>query len=145
MGTTAGIGGTDILVVDNKTLKAEAAKVASSGTVQTVVASIIAVGRTLGGQTVHTQDFLFPIEIYNDSSCYEPAGTQCCGGTTASTTLDCRLAVDESTSCSLICSYLGACDLLECPIDANGNSILTEAHCPAHSPPNDSCCNPAAP
>jgi hypothetical protein len=139
---TPGISGTDITLIDAATIQAEAQKVISSQKVQTVVASVIARGRTLGGVEVHTQEFLFPVDIYYGSTCFASAGAACCGGTTTTSTVDCRLAIDESTSCSTVCAYLGACHYLECPIDpATGLSVLTEAHCPAHTPPDDSCCN----
>lgn len=143
MAGTPGISGTDILMIDAATVQAEAKKVAATKTVQTVVASVIARGRTLGGLEVHTQEFLFPIEIYDGGTCYAPSGTACCGGTSSSSTVDCRLAIDESTDCALICSYLGACNVLECPIDpATGLSLIDQAHCPVNTPPNNSCCNP---
>jgi hypothetical protein len=131
-----GVGGTDITMVDAATVQSEAAIVAATGKVQTVVASVIAKGRTLGGSEVHTQEFLFPIDIYYGSTCFQPPGMACCGGMGSSTSADCRLAIDEATSCQSVCSYLGACKTLEC--DTPGD--VTTAHCPSNVPPDNSCC-----
>jgi hypothetical protein len=142
MAGTPGIAGTDILMVDADTVTKEAAKIVGSTHVQTVVASVIAKGRTLGGLEVHSQEFLFPVDIYYGGTCFDPAGTQCCGGTSSSTTVDCRLAIDESTNCALVCGYLGPCKHLACDIDpVTGLSDISSAHCPSTIPPDDSCCH----
>jgi hypothetical protein len=133
-----GVAGTDITMVDAATVQKEALKVAGTGKVQTVVASVIAKGRTLGGFEVHTQEFLFPIDIYVGSTCFQPPGMACCGGMGSSAAADCRLAIDEASNCQSICSYLGACHTLECDI----KGAVDTAHCPGHVPPDDSCCPP---
>ena len=139
----AGTGATEIVLVDAATIQKEAAKVASKGTVQTVVASVVVRGRTLGGQEVHTQEFLYPILISAGGTCVEPSSGGCVGGTATTSTADCRLGIDEpaGTSCALIASDIGVCNKLECTVTA-GKSDLTSAHCPAHSPPDNSCCMP---
>jgi hypothetical protein len=139
MGGQPSIGGTDILLVDAATVTAERNKVAATGKVQTVVASVIAKDRTLGGQEVHSQVFLFPVQIFYGGTCYEPSGSACCGGMSTAMA-DCRLAIDEATNCQLLCG--SACHSLECQIDpATGLSEIASAHCPAHTPPDDSCCH----
>jgi hypothetical protein len=145
MSGQAGVGGTDITMIDAATVQVLAAKVAATGKVQEVVASVIARGRTLGGAEVHTQEFLFPIEVFVGTSCSQPAGMSCCGGMSSTMSADCRLGVDEpgGSNCQAICSSLGACGRLECNIDlVTMKSDLLSAHCPAHVPPDASCCNP---
>jgi hypothetical protein len=138
-----GISGTEIVFVDAATLQAEAKKVIGANKVQTVVASVIVLGQTLGGTQVHSQEFLFPIDIYVGGTCYEPPGMGCCGGSGSSVTTDCRLGIDESTNCQLLCAYFPSpCQVLECNLDSTGHSIITSAHCPAHTPADTTCCNP---
>jgi hypothetical protein len=137
-----GISATDIVMVDAATIQAEAKKIIAKNQVQTVVASVIVLGQTLGGLQVHSQEFLFPIDIYLGSNCFQPPGMTCCGGTGSTATADCRLGIDEAggTNCQLICAYLTPCHTLECDAHPNGPPDITTAHCPTSTPPDDSCC-----
>jgi len=140
-----GTGATDVIMVDAATIQAEAAKVSGTGKVQTVVASVIIRGMTLGGLQVHTQDFLYPIEVFEGSTCVEPMSGMCISTMPSTSMNDCRLGVDEvaGTDCSIIAMNVGACHTLECDTDmTTGKSDLLSAHCPSNSPPNASCCNP---
>ncbi len=144
---TAGLPGTgtsDVIMVPASTIQSEAAKVASKGKEQTVVASVVIRGQTLGGLQVHTQEFLYPIRIFDGGTCVEPmSGMGCVSDMPAMTMNDCRLGVDEiaGTDCSVIAQSVGICNTLECDLDPMGKTIVTTARCPANTPPNDSCCH----
>jgi hypothetical protein len=146
MAGTAGIGTTDVIMVDAATITAEGKKVASKGKVQTVVASVVVRGVTLGGLQVHSQEFLYPVQISAGGTCVEPMSGACVSTMTASsTTADCKLGVDEpaGTDCSVIAMTVGVCGTLECDIDpVTMKSTLTTARCPSHIPPDSSCCTP---
>jgi hypothetical protein len=134
-----GATGCEVLMIDSATLATLAQNVVDKKVVQTVVSSVVIKGRTLGGEEVHTQEFLFPIQVFYGLTC-EAAGGMACISSTATTVMnDCRLGLDESTPCQNIAANLGACNKLECDSPNQPNNI-DNAHCPAHIPPNDSCC-----
>jgi hypothetical protein len=54
----------------------------------------------------------------------------------SSTTGVCRLGLDQPASCQDIASAIGVCGTLECTTPGDP----TTAHCPAHAPPDTSCC-----
>jgi hypothetical protein len=138
-----GLGAAEVVMVDATTLRGLGQKVVGSKTVQQVVSSVIIRGRTLGGLEVHTQEFLFPINVYYGSTCFQPSGMSCTGATSSSSMNGvCLLGIDEPSNCQQIYSALGACHALECPQLPGGQSDLLNAHCPAHPQPDDSCCNP---
>jgi len=131
-----GLGAAEVLMVDADTAANKTGE---------VVASVIIKGRTLGGLEVHTQEFLYPITILPPgSTCSRPSSATSCASTASSSaTADCRLGLDEpgGTNCQLIAAS-NPCGRLECPVDTMGKSDLTQAQCPVHSPPDNSCCNP---
>jgi hypothetical protein len=144
-GGTPGLGLTEVVMIDSATVRSLRQKVISTNTVQEVVASVIVRGRTLGDLEVHTQEFLFPIQVFSGGTCFSPGAT--CVTTMASnsgsTTGVCRLGLDEQTSCQDIASTIGVCGVLECPLDPTTmRSNIAGAHCPAHAQPDNSCCNP---
>ena len=139
---SAGVGASEVLMVDAATITKLAANVASTGIVQEVVSSVILKGRTLGGLEVHTQEFLYPISVFFNTTCTQPAGMACIRAMSTTATVDCRIGLDEATNCVNIASSLGACGKLECPLTMLGKSDLLNSHCPAHVPADKSCCNP---
>jgi hypothetical protein len=138
-----GLGASSVVMVDAATVQAKGAQAgAPGGLEQQVVSSVVLRGRTLGGLEVHTQEFLFPISISYATSCTTTPGTACVGGmSTTSSTLLCTPGQDGSLSCQQVAASLGVCGRLECDLLA-GKSLLASAHCPAHSPVDDSCCHP---
>ncbi len=143
-GGTPGIGGTDVVLLDPATVKAQAALVATKGS-QNVVVSVILHGTTLGGVNIATGVWQYPITIIDGGSCVVPAGSMCVSSTATATT-DCRLGLDEpgGTNCQLIAAG-GVCGTLECnETEVNGvkTSDIGSAHCPTHTPPDNSCCFP---
>jgi len=144
-GGQAGIGGTQVILLDPATVKSEAAVAASKSKQQQVVASVVLHGTTLGGIDIATGVWQYPITISNGSSCTVPAGSTCVS-TTVVATADCRLGLDEAdgSNCQLIAAA-GPCGTLECTTTGSGateKSDIASAHCPTHSPPNNSCCFP---
>jgi hypothetical protein len=139
-GGTPGLGATEVVMIDHGTVARLANMVGTSGNVQQVVSSVIVRGRTLGGLEVHTQEFLFPISVFNGGLCFATPGMPCVGGmasSSTSTTGVCRLGLDQISSCQNIASTVGVCHKLECTTPGDP----TTSHCPAHTPPDASCCN----
>ena len=132
-----------MVLVDPATIATEAKKIAASPAhdQQLVVASVILHGNTLGGLSIATGEFRYPVTISAGSSCYAPAGSTCVTSN-ATAVADCRLGLDEptGTNCQLIAA-LGPCGNLECT-QVGGKSDLASAHCPVHIPPDNSCCTP---
>jgi hypothetical protein len=135
-GGQAGIGGTQVVLVDPATIASS-----PGHDQQLVVASVILHGNTLGGLSIATGEFRYPITISEGSSCYVPAGSSCVTSN-ATAVADCRLGLDEpsGTNCQLIAS-IGVCGTLECTL-VGGKSDIASAHCPVHIPPDNSCCTP---
>jgi hypothetical protein len=138
MSSQAGSTGSQVLMIDATTLGTLAQTVVNTKKVQTVVASVVIKGRTLGGQEVHTQEFLFPIQVFYGTTCTSVSGA-CHSDMAMNVMADCRLGLDESTPCQNIIASLGACGRLECDM-AGQAPTLDNAHCPAHVPPNNTCC-----
>jgi hypothetical protein len=143
-----GVGISLVTMIDGATMQALGKAVTSTGVQQEVVASVIMKGVTLGGFQVHTNEFLYPIEVGYANTCSVPTGSTCVpsAATATATTGDCLLGQDElsGTNCQLIASNLGFCHFLECPtVPGTTFSDIQDAHCPTHSPPDASCCNPA--
>jgi hypothetical protein len=144
-----GVGISLVTLIDGATMQALGKAVTSTKVQQEVVVSVVIKGRTLGGFEVHTNEFLYPIQVGYANSCSVPTGQQCvppAGMASTTATGDCLLGQDElsGTNCQLIASNIGFCKLLECPTIAGTTfSDLSNAHCPSHNPPDDSCCNPA--
>jgi hypothetical protein len=134
-----GATGSEVLMIDAATIKTLATRVTSTGLAQTVVASVTILGRTLGGQQVHTQEFLYPIEVFYGTTCGSTGGNPCVSSMSANVMNDCRLGLDESTPCQNIAANLGLCHRLECTLVA-GVPDPGSAVCPSSVPPNDSCC-----
>lgn len=132
---TPGVGASDVVMVDAATIQKLSGQVDSSGKVQQVVASVIIRGRTLGGEEVHTQEFLYPISVFHGSTCILPTTGTCVGGMASE--MDCRLGIDEplGTDCSVIYAAQGACKKLHCTTPGDANTAI----CPS-GPPDDSCC-----
>jgi hypothetical protein len=139
-GGMPGLGLSAVTLLDSGTMHVLAAAVQKSHTVQQVVAAAILHGRTLGGLEVHTQEFLYPINVTSGSTCTEPSGMKCVGGMGGSMMGDCLLGQDANPTCENIAAQLGVCGLLECTTPGDP----TTAHCPAHSPADISCCCVAA-
>lgn len=137
-GGTAGLGASQVVLLDAATVQSEAKLVETTGVTQQVVSSVIIEGQTLGGNKVHTQDFLFPITIVVGGTCVAGMSGPCVGGTSSSSMGDCSLGVNEpaGTSCQAIAMQIGVCGKLEC---TTPHDPLT-AQCPSHVPPDDSCC-----
>jgi hypothetical protein len=165
-GGTAGLGISDVTLIDAATLNALGALAIQQQLVQLVVASVVIKGRTLGGFDVHTNEFLFPIEVTSGTTCFVPAGSTCVGSTITATT-DCLLGQDESSNCQNIAGSFPLCQHLECDVDTPaiggiacttsadcaGSTVnttcsmgicgapdLSSAHCPTHDPIDSSCC-----
>jgi hypothetical protein len=141
-GNSPGTGLATVVMLDARTVQNLAKQAASSNTVQQVVASIVIRGRTLGGLEVHTNEFLYPIDVCAGCQCFQPPGKLCVGGMDQPDD-DCRLGIDNQVDCR----YLGTqdpCKYLECTVDVvTGKSDLNSAHCPAVAGAADgTCCNP---
>jgi hypothetical protein len=143
-----GVGISQVTLIDAATMQGIAKQVQAAKVQQQAVASVIIKGVTLGGFQVHTNAFLFPINVGYFDSCSVPANSSCVGGTTTTSTGDCLLGQDESagTNCQNIASQLGFCGFLECgplildPTTGMMVSNFANAHCPTHIPPDNSCC-----
>jgi hypothetical protein len=139
MSSQPGNTGCEVLMIDAATMQTVAQKVVSTNKVQTVDSSVVIKGRTLGGQEVHTQEFLFPIQIFYGTTCGSAGGNACISAMSQNIMADCRLGLDENTPCQNIAANLGACGKLECDVPGQVPK-LENAHCPANIPPNMTCC-----
>jgi hypothetical protein len=168
-GGTAGLGITEITMINADALQAIGQMAATQATVQEVVVSVVVKGRTLGGFEVHTNTFLFPIQITYATTCFVPSGQTCAGSTTTTTAANCILGQDGATNCQLIAGAFPLCGHLECDVNVNalstkacatnadctgqpgattcntathfcGTADTMSAHCPAHIPADQSCC-----
>jgi hypothetical protein len=132
MGTDPGIGAASVIMLDFATVQALASAAVATNTQQMVQVSVIIRGRTLGGLEVHTNEFLYPINLCNGCLCSVPVGSPCIGGSEKPAE-NCRLGLDAAVDCR----FLG-CGQLECP-----DGTLTSAQCPAKTgqpDPAQSCC-----
>lgn len=130
-----GAGGTEVIMIDAATIQNLSGKAISTGKEQLVVSSVVIKGRTLGGLEVHTQEFLYPVNVCVGCTCTN-MGMACVGGQSSSaSTGDCRLGIDEQTPCQIIAAR-GICGTLECTTPGDP----TTAVCPSHLPPDMSCC-----
>ena len=168
-GGSAGLGITEITMINADALNAIGQMAASQQTVQEVVVSVVAKGRTLGGFEVHTNEFLYPVQITYNTTCFVPSGQTCVGSMSSTTTANCILGQDGPTNCQLIAGAFPLCGHLECDVNVNvlntkpcttsadcagqasattcnttthfcGTPDLNTAHCPAHIVADNSCC-----
>ena len=139
MSGQAGAGAAEVLMIDAATVSSLAAKVVNNGVEQTVVASVIILGRTLGGQEVHTQEFLFPIQVFYGTTCAATGGNACISTMSMNIMNDCRLGLDETTPCQNIAANLGTCHKLECTVVAGVPDPSSAPSAPPTSP-WDTCC-----
>jgi hypothetical protein len=119
-GTEPGLGITDIVMIDAKTLADLGQRANDTGKQQLVVASVVLHGRTLGGLEVESNEFRFPITVTKYSKCIEPIGDTCLFSTQLPTP-DCLQGQDARVDCRLLKCYELACDVGE-----------TTGHCPAN-------------
>lgn len=140
-GTDPGLGLADLTLLDYATLKDLTAAAISKGAHQTVVASVIVHGRSLGGAELTTNEFKFPVDVCGGCLCGVVAGNPC-QGSASNPAPDCLLGQDDQVDCRL----LDPCTQLECG-DSSGNPpSLDNAHCPANALNVDkSCCGLTAP
>jgi hypothetical protein len=129
---------TTAVILDPGTLAGAAAEVADTGNAQVFVARFAVEGRLVDGTPLLSSWVDYPITVFAGGTCIDTAGLLCIDPPSQ----DCRLGIDEETSCQSVASRLGICRTLECDLDDAGKSIASTAHCPAHVPPEDSCCNP---
>ncbi|MFT3773802.1 MAG: hypothetical protein QM820_51185 [Minicystis sp.] len=137
-GTEPGLGLTNIVLVDYATLKSLAMKAQTTNQVQSVVASAILHGRTLGGLELTSNEFRFPIDISGGRACTVPVGDTCYGSSQKPSD-DCKLGQDGLVDCR----FLDPCTYLVCkPLPSPGvGPDLTTATCPNPAGLGDgSCC-----
>lgn len=132
-GTEPGIGITNIVLIDNATLRTLGAKAASMGAQQQTVASVVLHGRTLGGLEVESNEFRFPIRVTRFGLCRAPTGEPCVGSMQKPTP-DCLQGQDGFVDCRALDAEIQlACD------DGDRN----KARCPANQEDIDA--NPCPP
>ncbi len=141
-GTDPGLGLADLTLIDYATLSELTAQAGKpNGQRQTVVASVIVHGRSLGGAELTTNEFKFPIDVCAGCLCGVIAGNACHGGS-SNPTADCLLGQDDQVDCRL----LDPCTQLECSDGSGAPPTLDNAHCPANPLSVDkSCCGLTSP
>jgi hypothetical protein len=106
-GGTDGVGIAQVTMIDSATLAAIAGKVSQ------VTVSVIIRGRTLGGTEVHTNEFLFPVNVCDGCSCELAPGDTCINPSGKPET-NCHPGQDTVVDCrSLSCEQLCGCTTMD--------------------------------
>jgi hypothetical protein len=110
-GSTPGYSSVDVTIVDYMTLM----NLLSSTALPTrVVTYVKFFGVTLGGKSVESDEFVFPVDICNEclvqfTNMAGLATPNCSGMTTTTPTTPCAIGQDVGVPCGLVCQSIPAC------------------------------------
>jgi hypothetical protein len=131
-GTEPGLGATIVQLLDPATLKSLAAKLGPTSKLQ-VISSVVLHARTLGGQELTSNEFKFPIDVYNGALCQPVVSPETCTTSASKPTADCLLGQDAVADCRSVSVCKLACDAV---------GDFATATCPGVAPPGYVPCCP---
>lgn len=130
-GTNPGYGWATVIMLDADTVRALTDAAVRTGKTQTVTASVVVHGRTLGGIELETNEFLYPVDVGRGWQCVNPSGGGGCYNNPDKPTDDCWLGLDGAADCRLVnpcsleCTTLGDLSTARCPTSTTVSASMT--------------------